>query len=176
MMTNDSPKPVTHQGMEFQTIGNVGLFNASLIGFLCSRKCPAAKILEAHETCKVWATDPTKTIISGFHSPVEQECLRLLLQGRANIIYFPAREIDRLRIRKEWRPALEANRMLIITFEAFKNRRMSRTETELRNNVIAELAKSVYIPYAAKDGHLERLSCAKNSVGSLSQGVLTSDS
>lgn len=157
-MTKHRVTTTYHKGENFAAIGNTSLLKNDLTGFLCSRKCPASKILEAHETCKAWASDPTKTVISGFHSPVEQECLRLLLQGQANIIYFPAREIEHLRIRKEWRPALKENRMLIITLESFKNRRMSRTETELRNNLIAELAKSVYIPYAAKDGQLERLS------------------
>lgn len=157
MMTNYSPKPVTHQGIEFQTIGNVGLFNASLTGFLCSRKCPAAKILEAHETCKAWATDPDRTIISGFHSPVEQECLRLLLQGQANIVYFPAREIEHLRIRREWRPALDQGRMLILTLASFKTRHMSAAETQKRNDTIASLADDLYIPYTTAGGHLAQV-------------------
>ncbi len=31
------------------------LLNAPLTGFPCSRKCPATKILEAHNICKEWA-------------------------------------------------------------------------------------------------------------------------
>ncbi|MCF7855643.1 MAG: hypothetical protein K9N51_12650 [Candidatus Pacebacteria bacterium] len=77
--------------------------------------------------------------------------------NRANIIYFPAREIDHLRIRKEWRPALQENRMLIITLESFKNRRMSANETEERNKRIAVLAQELYIPYATPSGQLAHL-------------------
>jgi len=95
-----------------------------------------------------WAEDPTKTVISGFHSPVEQECLRLLLKGRANIIHFPAREIEHLRIRK---------RMLVVTLAEFKNRRMSRYETDRRNHVIADLVQTLCIPYATPKGNLEML-------------------
>ena len=165
-MTKHRVTTINHKGENFAAIGNTILLRNDLTGFLCSRKCPAAKILEAHETCKAWASDPTKTIISGFHSPVEQECLRLLLQGRANIIYFPAREINHLRIRKEWRPALEANRMLIMTLESFTNRRMSRHETWQRNDFIVRLAESAYIPYAAADGQLaDAIRLCANSKG-----------
>ena len=148
---------LTVWGREFRSIGNSRLLDNSLTGFLCSRKCPAAKILEAHETCKAWASDPSKTIISGFHSPVEQECLRLLVQGKANIIYFPAREIEHLRIRREWRPALDQGRMLILTLASFRTRRMSTAETQKRNEIIAELAEDLFIPYATPGGQLALL-------------------
>ncbi len=160
MAKSFSKKAVTSQGFEFQTIGNTELLNAALTGFLCSRKCPAAKILEAHQTCKVWANDPTRTVVSGFHSPVEQECLRLLLKGRANIIHFPAREIEHLRIRREWHPALEQGRMLIITLAGFKNRRMSKQETERRNKTIESLVQRLYIPYANPEGNLVTIKTA----------------
>ncbi len=145
------------QGHEFRLIGNTSLLNRVLTGFLCSRQCPAATILEAYETCKAWAGDSSRTIISGFHSPMEQECLNLLIQGHANIIHFPAREIESLRIRKEWRPALDNNRMLIIALALFKNRRMSQVQTRQRNEAIAELADSLYIPYATEGSQLSQL-------------------
>lgn len=144
-------------GRDLYFIGTRELLENSLTALLCSRKCPAAKILEAHETFKAWADDSTKTIISAFHSPVEQECLRLLLKGHANIIYFPAREIEHLRIRKEWRSALDNNRMLIVTLASFKNRRMSQVQARQRNQEIAKLAKSLYIPYAPPGSQLSQI-------------------
>lgn len=138
-------------------IGNTDLLRAELTGFLCSRKCPAGTILEVHDTCKNWAEDSSNTIVSGFHSPVEQECLRVLLRGQCNIIHFPAREIEHLRIRKVWRPALDQDRMFIMTLGSFKNRHMSRVETRQRNRLIAGLADTLYIPYATPGGFLDGL-------------------
>jgi hypothetical protein len=87
-------------------IGNADLLNRTKTGLLCSRKCPADKIIEACDQFKLWAADPETTVISGFHSPVEKECLRLLLKGQAGIILCPARQIETMRLSKDWRPVL----------------------------------------------------------------------
>ena len=150
-------KSLTFKDTDYRCIGNTGLLKYPLTGFLCSRKCPAATILETHETVKKWANDPERTIVSGFHSPVEQECMRLLIRGKANIIYFPAREIDHLTIRKEWQHPLNNNRMLIITLASIKTKQMSSTETDKRNQQIAALSHELYIPYATPGGLLAGL-------------------
>jgi len=136
-------------------VGNAPLFDRHKTGLLCSRKCPAAKILEAHSCFKEWASDPEKTVISGFHSPVEQECLRLLLKGQANIIICPAREIEHMRISAEWKPAIEAGRMLILS--PFAEKRASAHAIDRRNHLVADLADKLYIPYASPDGNLAKV-------------------
>ena len=137
------------------TIGNAELLDGTLTGLLCSRKCPADKIIEAHERFKQWAADPGMTVVSGFHSPVEQECLRLLLKGQAKIIVCPAREIEHFRIPAAWRPALEAGRMLVLSM--FHARRASSQTINRRNEIVAELADELFIPYAQPGGHLSFL-------------------
>jgi len=67
-------------------IGDKSLLDRRKQGLLCSRRCPAATILEAHDRFKLWAKDDSIAVISGFHSPVEKECLHLLLSGKAGII------------------------------------------------------------------------------------------
>ena len=151
------PYDVQWHGTAYRGIGNAKLLERPLTGLLCSRQCPAGIILESCLNFKKWAADSASTVISGFHSPVEQECLRILLGGCASIILFPAREIDHLRIRREWRPALEQDRMLIITLADLHNRNMSRQDTEKRNRHIAELADHLVIPYATYGGQLQKL-------------------
>ncbi len=143
------------KNFSLKCIGNAALFDDAMTGLLCSRKCPADTILEAHERFKQWAADPGMTVVSGFHSPVEQECLRLLLKGQAKIIVCPAREIEHFRIPAAWRPALEAERMLIISM--FKERRPSTQTINRRNEIVAELADELFIPYAQPGGHLSFL-------------------
>lgn len=143
------------KNFSLKCIGNAELLDGTLTGLLCSRKCPADKILEAHERFKQWAADPEITVVSGFHSPVEQECLRLLLKGQAKIIVCPAREIEHFRIPVAWRPALEAGRMLVLSM--FHERRASSQTINRRNELVAELADELYIPYAQPGGHLSFL-------------------
>lgn len=136
-------------------IGNSTLLDQHKIGLFCSRKCSAGKIMEAYDQFKVWADAPETTIISGFHSPVEKECFKLLLAGKANIILCAARELEHLRIAKEWRPALEAGRMLIIS--PFKERRADLKTTAQRNDLVVQLANELYVPYVSPDSDLNKI-------------------
>ena len=136
-------------------LGNIALLDKQKIGLFCSRKCPAVKILEAYDKFKKWAADPEITIISGFHSPVEKECFKLLLAGKSNIIICPARELNHMRILKEWQFTLEEGRMLIIS--PFKEKRADKQTTFQRNQLVAQLADELYVPYISVDSDLNRI-------------------
>jgi len=56
-----------------------------LLALFCSTKAPASIILGVHDLAQQWRTGRA-TIISGFHTPVEQECLAVLLRGPQPII------------------------------------------------------------------------------------------
>lgn len=139
-------------GQPVAAIGNADLLNRPKTGLLCSRKCPADKILEAYEQFKVWAADPNTTVISGFHSPVEKECLRLLLKGNASIILCPAREIETMRLSKDWKNALDEDRMLILS--PFTEKRADARTIDRRNHLVTDLADTLIIPYATPGGLL----------------------
>ncbi len=136
-------------------IGNADLLKRHKDGLLCSRKCPADKIMEAHDRFKEWAANPETSVISGFHSPVEKECLRQLLKGKADIILCPAREIEHMQISKDWKSALKEDRMLILS--PFKEKRSDSRTVDRRNQLIADLADLLYIPYAIPAGNLRSL-------------------
>ncbi|MFO7937987.1 MAG: hypothetical protein R6V06_10350 [Kiritimatiellia bacterium] len=142
-------------------IGRTALLNRHKIALFCSRKCPAGKIMEAYDQFKVWSTDLQVTIISGFHSPVEKECFKLLLAGKANIILCPAREIEHLRILKEWQLAIYYGRMLIIS--PFKEKRADKQSTFQRNELVAQLADELYVPYVSPDSDLNRIIDKENT-------------
>jgi hypothetical protein len=52
-------------------------------------------------------------VIGGFHSPMERECLDLLLRGKQPVVVCPARSIHRMRISKLWKAPLDDGRRLI---------------------------------------------------------------
>ena len=63
-------QPIQLNDQAFLAIGNADLLDHHNTGLLCSRKCPADRILEAYDQFKEWAANPETTIISSFHSPV----------------------------------------------------------------------------------------------------------
>ena len=83
--------------LALQAIGPVALLAGRKTGLFCSARTPGDAILRAHDTAR-GLRDEGATVISGFHSPIEQECLRILLRGKQPIILCPARAIVGMRV------------------------------------------------------------------------------
>ncbi len=134
-------------------LGNLGVLDDPLLGLLCSVKCPGKVILQTYDLmCSL--RDAGVTVISGFHSPMEQECLRLLLRGAQPIVICPARSIWR-RIPSELRTPLNAGRLLILSPFEDKHHRITAENAQYRNRFVAALADRILIPYAAPESKTE---------------------
>src|SRR5437879_4678720 len=59
-----------------------------LVALFCSVQCSGAIILQTYELARA-LRDAGVTIISGFHSPLEKECLDVLLDGTQPMIVCP---------------------------------------------------------------------------------------
>ena len=153
--------PVVEAGLSCDAIGNGALLQRAKTGLLCSRQCPASIILDACDRFQDWARQQDLTVVSAFHSPVEQECLRILLKGAASIVVCPAREIRHMCIPAEWKPVLAAGRMLILS--PFSQKRAHAALIDQRNRFVADLADTLYIPYAGANGRLAELQKEKHA-------------
>ena len=137
-------------------IGNLALLQERKTALFCSVKCPGAEIIKTLDYA-MKMRDEGKILISGFHSPVEMECLNIFLRGEAPVIVCPARGLEEMRIRRDWKKALKAERMLIISPFAAEERRLKRDLAWKRNLFAAALADDIYIVYAGKGSGTERL-------------------
>ena len=61
-------------------IGPVALLTHRRTALFCSAHTPGDAILRAHDAARR-LRDEGVTVISGFHSPIEKECLQILLRG-----------------------------------------------------------------------------------------------
>jgi predicted Rossmann fold nucleotide-binding protein DprA/Smf involved in DNA uptake len=122
----------------------------------CSTKCPGGAILAATETARQ-VRDSGVTVISGFHSPVEKECLRILLKGRQPIIICPARALESMRIPAAWRSALDAGRLLILSQFSQSPRRPTVETARQRNDLVAALADNALVIHATPGGETARI-------------------
>lgn len=135
-------------------LGNKKLINTKPIALYCSVKCPGDKILQTYNQCIKWREEG-QSIISGFHSPLEKECLRILLKGTQPVIISPARGIWK-RIPKEWQPHIENGLMLIVSIFTESITRMTKETAIKRNEFIMKLASAVYIAHAVDGGMLDK--------------------
>ena len=136
-------------------LGDLGLLALPKTALFSSARCPGHVILSAYDQAARWRDDG-RCIISGFHSPVEQECLRILLRGTQPIIICPARSLPK-RIPAEWRPALAAGRLLILSGFAATEKRVTTELATRRNALVAALADEVCFAHITPGGQTERL-------------------
>ena len=130
--------------------------NRPLLALFCSTKAPASIILQTHDLAQQWRTGGV-TVISGFHSPVEQECLAVLLRGPQPVIVCPARSLDRMRLKREYREPMAAGRLLLMSPFGEKVRRMTADTALTRNRFVAALADEVLIAHAQPGSKTEQL-------------------
>ena len=137
-------------------LGNLDLLAPPKTALFCSARCPGSAILRAYDQAAQWR-DAGRCIISGFHSPVEKECLRILLRGTQPIILCPARALPK-RIPPEWQAALDAGRLLLLSAFPESETRITTDLARRRNEFVAALADEVIIIHATPGGHVAQLS------------------
>jgi len=137
-------------------IGNSKILQNKALAVFCSNKCPGNIILKTHDLMKQ-IREKGITVISGFHSAVERECLNILLKGREPVIICPARSIDKMRIKTEYKKPLEDRRLLIVSPFTGKEKRISSERANERNRFAGAIATSIFIPYAEPNSNTEKL-------------------
>jgi len=135
-------------------LGNVCILKRKSVALFCSVKCPGDLVLKTYDLAREFR-DTGVTVISGFHSPMEKECLRILLRGRQSLIICPARSLHGMRIPREWRPALAQGRLLLLSPFPQRHRRVTARLAVLRNEFVAAVAGRVFVAHAAPGGKTE---------------------
>jgi predicted Rossmann fold nucleotide-binding protein DprA/Smf involved in DNA uptake len=136
--------------------GNQALLKTRKLALLCSRACPGSIIVQTLDLVRALRETPW-TVISGFQSPTEQECLEILLRGEHPVIVCPARSVEGMRVSAAWKAVITAGRMLITSPFEKTARRATAALAEERNRYVISLADAIFIPHAAPGGSLERL-------------------
>jgi predicted Rossmann fold nucleotide-binding protein DprA/Smf involved in DNA uptake len=132
-LQENTPRAVT-------AIGNSKILQNKALAVFCSNKCPGNIILKTYDLMRR-VREKGITVISGFHSAVERECLNILLKGREPVIICPARSIDKMRIKTEYKKPLEDGRLLILSPFTGRENRIS-SERALRRNYFVAAPKS----------------------------------
>ena len=92
--------------------------------------------------------DAGAPVIGGFHSPIEKDCLDLLLHGTQPVIICPARNIQNMRTRKEYRQPLDDGRLLFLSPFKENQRRPTVKATRYRNLFVAALSAVIFVAHA----------------------------
>jgi predicted Rossmann fold nucleotide-binding protein DprA/Smf involved in DNA uptake len=157
-----------HTGAEaprqFLAFGNSELLDEPLTAFFCSVSCPGNLMLKALD----WigkARDEDIAIVSGFHSPVEQQALNVLLRGKQPVVICPARTLTGMTFRPDWEEAHKRGRLLLLSIAADSERRITAAISLARNRFVVALAERVVIAHAESGSKTEALARYAISLG-----------
>jgi predicted Rossmann fold nucleotide-binding protein DprA/Smf involved in DNA uptake len=139
----------THKPMpSLYAIGNLNLLHAPTIALFCSIQCPGDLILKTYELAQTLRERGIATI-SGFHSPIEKDCQKILLQGTQPIIHCLARSLHNIRFSTAEQAAIQADRLLLLSPFGASYHRATVELAEKRNELIGAIAQTIFIAYAA---------------------------
>jgi predicted Rossmann fold nucleotide-binding protein DprA/Smf involved in DNA uptake len=126
------------------------------LGFVCSQKCAGDVILKAYDFARQVRISG-RAVVSGFHSPIEKDCLPILLHGPGLVIVVQGRRLSTARFPAEWKKAIEAGSLLLISPFTDRQKRVTSQLAKERNNFVARLADEILIAYAHPGGKTEKL-------------------
>lgn len=141
-----------------QTMGDAEILDRPKVALFCSVKCPGKLILETYDLAKRFRNEGI-LVISGFHSPMEQECLRILLRSPHPVIWCLARGMYR-RIPTtpvDCRPAVDDGRLIIVSPFPEHVRHVTGKTAMTRNRFVADMADAIVVAHATSGGKMDSL-------------------
>jgi len=141
-----------------RTIGDAGILERPKVALFCSVKCPGKLILETYDLAKRFRNEGV-LVISSFHSPMEQECLRILLRSPHPVVWCLARGMYR-RIPTtpvNCRPAVDDGRLVIVSSFPEQVRHVTGKTAMIRNRLVVDMADAVVVAHATSGGKMDTL-------------------
>jgi predicted Rossmann fold nucleotide-binding protein DprA/Smf involved in DNA uptake len=138
---------------QLQSLGNPQLLDQKWTAFFCSVRCPGNLILKAYDLAQRFRAT-SQPVIGGFHSPVEQEVLKIMRRSTVPVCIVLARGMPK-RIPSEFRRPLDEGRLLLLSPFNAKTKRATKETAACRNLVVAAMADRIFVAYAAPGSKTE---------------------
>ena len=104
------------------------------LGLLCSVQCPGSIILKLYDLIRA-LRDAGIVVMGGFQSPMERECLNLLLRGSQPVIVCTARV--RQTLPTAWKAPIAEGRLHLVSPPGATAARTTAAMAERRNAFVA---------------------------------------
>jgi len=133
-------------------VGNRALLEQPLTAFFASRRCSGRAIRAAMD----WAVEQARSktpLIGGFHSPLEQSVLEVILAAHAPVVIVIARKLEAASLPAAWHDAVQAGTVAVVSMDDTQQRLTAEQATR-RNNWIASQAAHIVVAEATPGGSL----------------------
>lgn len=153
------PNLRSSQPLAFPTlygIGDPSILTRRCVGLICSVTCPGSVIIRTLDVIRE-IRDAGIVVAGGFHSPMERECLDLLLRGSEPTILCLSRHPHRVRLPKPWQAAIDNSRLILLSPFGPATRRTSRATSYQTNLLVAHLSQALLVPFASPRGMTDEI-------------------
>jgi len=147
----DAPSAIT-------VAGNQDVLSKPTLALFCSKQCTGTMILQTYDFVSRLRQHDV-TLLSGFHSPMEKECLRTFAGGTASVAWCLAKSLASFSLPQEFDKLYDDNRMLVMSVFPETINRITAQTAAYRNLTAAVLADEIFIPYAAPKSSTEKFCC-----------------
>lgn len=145
----------TRHGLSVAGLGAQDLLALPMTAFFASRQCPGSAIRAAMD----WTLQQARAkrvVVSGFHSPLEQSVLKVLIQARSPVVAMLARPVNGAKLPSEWAEPVAQGRMAVVSV-ATTTVRLTSELAMTRNQLVAQLATDIVVAHASPSGALAGL-------------------
>ena len=125
-------------------VGEPSILNNSLLGIVSARKIEPDLALKVSELLRQLPTLEV-AFIGGWHSPLEEEALRILLNQLVRIVFCVPKSLSRFVPSAEVADVISQRRGLLLSHCSPKAKRISRDASLRRNRLIAGLSRGMVV-------------------------------
>lgn len=127
------------------SLGEQAILNRRLLGIISARQIDADLALKSSVILKQLSTLNEVAFIGGWHSPLEEEGLRILLSQGASIVFCVSKSLNRFIPSAELKTQVSSGNALLLTHCSPKAGRISRDASVRRNQLVIALARALLV-------------------------------
>lgn len=146
-------------------MGQSAILNGKLLGIISARKIDSDLALKTSQLLKQLAFLEDVSFISGWHSPLEEEALRILLVQPAPIIFCVPKSLYKFVPSAEVKNRISQGRALLLSHCSPKAKRITRDASVRRNQLVVSLAMAMLVLSAPEGSASLRLARTALSKG-----------
>jgi predicted Rossmann fold nucleotide-binding protein DprA/Smf involved in DNA uptake len=126
-------------------IGNAEILRCPLLAIISAREFNSNLGAMSMQLIQELATSNNAGFISGWHSRLEQDCLRILLAERASLVFCLSKALDRFKPSAELEQLVAQKKALLLTHCTPRAKRISREASIRRNELVIGLAAALLV-------------------------------
>ena len=128
------------QPRELWAVGNAQILRRPLLALISARQIECDLAVISLQIMQQLAASKNISFISGWHSQLEQNCLRIVLAEQAALVFCTAKALGRFKPSEKLKELVDQNKALLLTHCTPNAKRMSRGASIRRNELVIELA------------------------------------